>query len=423
MAAEPFTIYSHKIDPRGVLDVLRKLASALEVEGPDDAWSTITIRGPKRFLRSSWTLSFKHDPGYYAGDDWARQMQGMQGYFARFPQKPNQDRAMRLIQSFRFAISTWPMPEPDLYLDSDDPRLPYVFAVVKHLDGALFTPSALRDAAGRVLYGAEPPHPAAVLPAIYKEVPHAPREGRTRSDHGTIPDADHPPPPTPQRVARRALALVAVTARAMLEREDPNDANAERTRQKLIRWVEAVDVEDELEEDERRILHIQVGDVAHQDTLNATWRLEGLAILAWALGRFELAPHDEPIVPEDLLRAMFYLDVEGGRALLAAPALREPEDIVELQDRLFAIHWRLREWSLNQEPKDFAAVAGEAWFGPLDIAGIRLVDGDIAIGERALADADSDAVDAVTSAALERHLAVSWLCGDSVLYSETDVST
>ena len=50
MAAEPITIYSHKIDPAGVARVLRALAPDLEIDGPDDAWSHITIRGLKKLL-------------------------------------------------------------------------------------------------------------------------------------------------------------------------------------------------------------------------------------------------------------------------------------------------------------------------------------------------------------------------------------
>ena len=77
----------------------------------------------------------------------------MQGYFSRFPQNQNTGPIMCLIASFRFSITTFPPPEPELFIESDDPRLPYVFAVVKHLDGVIFTPSSLRDAAGKPLYG------------------------------------------------------------------------------------------------------------------------------------------------------------------------------------------------------------------------------------------------------------------------------
>src|SRR5688572_14383331 len=108
MAAEPITLFSHKIDPAGVLQLLRRLAPGLRVEGPEDDWNTLTITGPRRLLRKPWTLSFGHDRDYYAGADWATQVNGMQGYFARFPENENTGRIMLLIQSFRFALTLFP---------------------------------------------------------------------------------------------------------------------------------------------------------------------------------------------------------------------------------------------------------------------------------------------------------------------------
>jgi hypothetical protein len=50
MLMEPINIFSHRIDPRGVLSVLRSLAPDVVVTGPDDAWqeATVTIARPGR---------------------------------------------------------------------------------------------------------------------------------------------------------------------------------------------------------------------------------------------------------------------------------------------------------------------------------------------------------------------------------------
>ena len=62
MAAEPINIFSHKIDPRGVLGILRSMAPSLKVVGPEDCWEKIIVSGPKRLFRTSWTFAFNHDP-------------------------------------------------------------------------------------------------------------------------------------------------------------------------------------------------------------------------------------------------------------------------------------------------------------------------------------------------------------------------
>src|SRR5438105_1176914 len=84
-ATEPINIFSHRIDPRGVLSVLRSLAPAVEVTGPDDTWqeAVITITRPGR--KGPVRLTFRHDPDYYDGPGGPRQVLGMQGYFSRFP--------------------------------------------------------------------------------------------------------------------------------------------------------------------------------------------------------------------------------------------------------------------------------------------------------------------------------------------------
>jgi Domain of unknown function (DUF4272) len=330
---------------------------------------------------------------------------------------------MLLIQSFRFALTLNPVPKPDLYIDSDDPRLHFLFAVARFLDGALFLPTALRDAAGRVLYGIDEPDALAVMPSIFREVPPVPRGERTRSEGGALPDEDDAPPPTPMRVARRACALAAVTARALLEQDSPDDPLAQETRQEIEAWVDALELRDELEPRESAFLQQPLGSTARQDAVNSTWRLEGLAVLAWALQRFDLPPHDQLVVPGDLLHSLGILDEKAARELLTSPSLRGREELHAQRQRLFAVHWRLTDWRLKAKRMDFDEFSRRAWFGPLDLSGVRLIENDLAVGEMPLFQASPDAVATASSAATERHLAANWLSGGSEVYSETDVST
>src|SRR5262249_38617990 len=199
--------------------VLRKVAPLLRVVGPEDAWEKIIIAGPKRFLRKSPSLTFLHDPNYYDGPDWPRQVRGMQGYFSRFPGIGERPEILRLIGTFRFALAT--SFEPDLFIDGDDDRLAYVFAVANHLDGVIFTPSSLRDASGRILIAAGGEYdPNAVMPQMPVEKPAA---AQAEEAPTAEMDEEEPEPPTAERVARRTLALAAVTARGLLEPEDAND--------------------------------------------------------------------------------------------------------------------------------------------------------------------------------------------------------
>ena len=72
---------------------------------------------------------------------------------------------------------------------------------------------------------------------------------------------------------------------------------------------------------------------------------------------------------------------------------------------------------------DLAEFARTCWFGPLDITGLPVVDGDLAIKGQRIDRADPDAFSAAHSAAQERHQAASWLRAGPTVYSDASVAT
>jgi hypothetical protein len=94
-----------------------------------------------------------------------------------------------------------------------------------------------------------------------------------------------------------------------------------------------------------------------------------------------------------------------------------------MANRLFALHWRLREFSLRPQPIAFVQFASKAWFGPLDLSGVAIADGDLAIDGIPIVKAPPARFRSCLSTLLERHLAINWLAGGNSIYSEVDVST
>jgi hypothetical protein len=416
MAFEPINIFSRRIDPRGVVEVLRKSGFEMKVEGPEEDWTRIIVTLKKGSLFSkARVMTFGHDSNYYDGDGWQRQVMGIQGYFSRFPETPTKADILRLIGTFRFALA---VPQHDLNIDSDDERLKLLCAVCRHLDGVIFTPSSLRDAEGRILIDAAgQTDPSALMPEI-------PPSAVDVLDESADPGDDvERIPPTPERVVRRALALTAVAARATLEIDSPKLKAPEAHRRRLLDWLQGLDIDDELEPDEWKVLQRRVGGIEKQNHVNAMWRVEGLAVLAWALGRHKLPSDDELVVPVDLYASMGLLDVDAGRELLRSPALRPSEELAAMRTHLLMLHWRLRNYSLRPQPMDFVAFSKSCWIGSFDISALRLVGNDLAIGRVAIHRAGQGARERVSSLALERHLAINWLMGNSKIYSQTDTST
>jgi hypothetical protein len=223
-------------------------------------------------------------------------------------------------------------------------------------------------------------------------------------------------------VARRALALTAVTGRAILEQDTANP-EAPGTYQDLLAWVRDIGIEDEFEPWEREVLQRPLGRLDQQGQINATWRLEGLVVLAWALGRFEIPPHDQLVALNPLWRSLGILNLDAARALLANPTVRSRQEIGALRNRLFALHWRLRNFHLRPGAMDFAEYARTCWFGPLDITGLPLVEGDLGLGGERIDRAAPNTFASTHSAAQERHQAANWLWEGPERYTEASVAT
>ena len=424
MAMEPITLFARLADPAGAARQLREVAPDVEIDGPDAGWRQAVVTFGKG--RKKRTLTFNHDPDYYAEPGWSRQMDGMRGYFSRFPESPAKARVMALTTTFRFSLGT--VFEPD-FDPAGDPRLDVLFAVAEVVDGVLFTPSGLRDAHGRILISADGPgaeDPDAVWPRVLGEVPMTAGLGAEIHERSRprTPDEDTgaATAPTAGRVARRALALTAVTIRAILE-QDPKAKNTATVYKELLAWVKAVGIDDEFEPDERAVVHLKPGKMTDRQQIDATWRLEGLVVLAWALGRFEIPPHDRLVDFNPMWQSLGWPDPAETKDRLAAASLRPRAEIMALRNRLFALHWRLRNFRIRPEVMDFAEFARTCWFGPLDTTGLPLVDGDLAIGGQRIDQADRDRRATSHSAAQERHQAVNWLYEGPDAYSEASVAT
>lgn len=437
MAMEPMTLFARIADPAGVARLLRERVPTVKIDGPDDGWANAVISHGNR------QLTFTHDPTYYESANWSVQMNGMCEYISRFPWTDRQERAFMLTSTFKFSLGL--LFDPDLDQDGD-PRLDFLFAVAELLDGVLFTPSALRDARGRILYGAggeDEEDPSAVWPRVIAEV---------QIDNTAAPGSpmrEQPAqPPTLARVARRALALTAVTARAILEQggvnlelgaPNGNPLNWVRHRlagqrgqhQKLLAWVKLLGMDDEFEPEEWEVLQRPPGQLNQEQQINATWRLEGLGVLAWALGRFEIPPHDELVECHSLWHCLGMLDVAACKELLVNATLRPRSQIEEMGRRLLAIHWRVRNFWIRPTAIDFVAYTEAAfasydrtaWFSPEEVAALPRIDGDLAIQGVRLDQATPEDFSITRSAALERHQAVNWLLHGPEQYSDASRDT
>jgi hypothetical protein len=232
--------------------------------------------------------------------------------------------------------------------------------------------------------------------------------------------------PTVERVARRAIVMSAVVHRAFMEyyaKDLQNEPAIKEECHKAFTWLERLDVLDELEPQERAILETPLGELTARQTSDCSRQGEGLAVLAWALNQYTLPDYDELVIPKEVAKSIFFNKPEA-KKLFTTPNLRTPEEILEYSEEIFALHWRLRDYQHQPRKINLKASAGmNGPAGSLNITGLRLIDGDLAIGDVEISQAPDVELRKCMSITQERHKAAKWLAGFAEKYSEVDTST
>jgi hypothetical protein len=411
MPNEPIAIFSARPDAGGVLAHLRNLFPDAQVESAGDTWRAVTVRfGDNGDTKA---VTFLHDQDSYAGPNWPRRKAGLQNLF--LPLLPAGDRKAQFrstIDGLRFSLST--AFEPDFDPDGDE-RLAVVFEVAQFLDGILASPSAVRDAGGRILIGSDGGSDADAVWPTHEEM--VPTPVRT-----PIRPGGPARPPGAKRVARRAAVLMAVVGRAVVERElrlkRASPEHAADMHDRLLRWLSELRVEVEFEPTEDALLQAAPGRLSEKHFANAMWQVEGLTVIGWALGRLDLPRYDELVSIDAVWDGLGFLESDQVKEWLTKPPLRPRDQLEPVRFQMYAYHRRLDEFCQTRQAMNFRDAITE---GPSDVVPFELIDDDLALRGRRIDQAAPEIIDACQRIAAERGRAIAWLCGGSDRYSEADV--
>lgn len=155
------TVMALRLDFGAAVDSIEESCRAkglsLQVEGPRESWSLLTVTGPRGSLRISgmrWERP---------GDEFSSMTLGMANYFRCAPatNKDLQLRAMRFVHRCEFALGIVAKPE----FSEQDGHFDLVFALATALDALIWNGSGLVDTNGRlVLDGDGTSEPGALIP-------------------------------------------------------------------------------------------------------------------------------------------------------------------------------------------------------------------------------------------------------------------
>jgi hypothetical protein len=237
----------------------------------------------------------------------------------------------------------------------------------------------------------------------------------------SIPAEDIPTPPTPDRIAARAIVLSAVSCRALIEK-DARKPGAEELRKSVIEWLDRIGVSGEMEQSEAAILSTPLGKLEKKTTVDATWSSEGMVVLAWVLGCAALPQFYVECEPSDVANAMGFLG-ERETTVLRRPELRDSSEVAVPEETYLTLHWRLRQFSIESSPMDFAAYVSRCNWGPLRLDNLELCEGDLAIKGVRIDRLDYAVFRRTLSIVQERHRAFNWLIGWDSVYSQVTTDT
>lgn len=239
--------------------------------------------------------------------------------------------------------------------------------------------------------------------------------------------------PDAQAVARRAIALKHVAAfalevppRPLLARwkrewnaadrreflDKARDDLAQR-RQALGTWSRC------LTRRERAICGCTAETLSQRDQIDASWRVEGLYVLAWALrARERLPPYDRQVSIKGLRD---FPPQELDRFVRTAK-LRPRAEIEAARELAEFWHWRsrTRQLAASGEPpfdpprdgiESYDDIVRLAAKGARRRGDFRPIDDDFPVFGRAYRDISDDQWHEVSSITRERHFALNWLCG------------
>ncbi len=209
-------------------------------------------------------------------------------------------------------------------------------------------------------------------------------------------------------VRKRSLVLAAVVSRAGVE-GDPDRTEARSYCEEVRAWLHSNHLDGELEPREEAIMRAPLGTLDRELAVRGAWAVEGLAVLAWALGDTEFPPHDTTVDPYDTCNVVGLL-AESVRKLVQESRLRSPAELQAARELNYALHVEYVARLRGRLSGKFSRRVCLDW---LTLLGLReetlLVDGELLCCASPISSAPISAIKDCVSILTERQRASIWL--------------
>jgi hypothetical protein len=238
--------------------------------------------------------------------------------------------------------------------------------------------------------------------------------------------------PTTDEVARRLIIIkyevvqaIATGPTVRMAYENWSDSDQKQFRAKMLEAAEGLSdglrklgLWEFMTDKEVKFFSTHPLDLTQQQIVNASWRMESVMTLMWALGIIpELIPFDHQ-ADLDLMKQIPHENISN---FITSAKLLD-EEIIEKKRSLAELwHWRSRTRELIEKKQPFPAEIPQ--FKSYDEIvrfsakaaneknSLQTIDEDFAANGKAYRDLSDEEWSSIRSIAFERHFALNWLCG------------
>lgn len=213
---------------------------------------------------------------------------------------------------------------------------------------------------------------------------------------------------SPQCIYRTALFLAYVACRGMIDGDPHPKAAATAKRISNIfkeDWVHGLT----LDPPEQRFIDAPFGRLQQSQRIEASWLIENMAVLAWAVKAAELPPYYQKVDGAAVGRVLGVFQA-GHTDRIAEATLREPNEIIAGAQVYATLYWRFTTYRKDHAAVDFQAKL-TAPEGHLLVDGLEFIDRDLAVEGKPLGEMTEEEVQNVSGIVHQRYQEFRFLLG------------
>ncbi len=205
-----------------------------------------------------------------------------------------------------------------------------------------------------------------------------------------------------------ALGQCYLACRAMID-GDP-DPTAQELAGRILPLTQETGIYETYEPAELRLLNAPWGSLPRRERVALSWAVEGVAVMAWALGKADLPSFDTRCQGAPVGSALGLF--QHAPEVLRDATLRDTAEIEARALTYEILSWRLERFLDDHKRIDFASrLKGSTVHGCVAGSFTLLEGGDLAVDGAPLVDISDERLFEVCTIVRERHKAFRWLLG------------